>query len=239
MARDADVDHGRVAVGGGQQGGTGDDTVHDGRDASGPGLEQVAGQSGDLESADLGQQVASPAHERLLDDGNLAGEHGVVDARSPARHLGDRATRVARDQRGRRCGVADAHVTRDEALRPAIDKRGGDVPPDGDRLRDLVVGHRRFDGQVSGAGAHLAGQQADGGLELGCHTHVDHHNLGASLATEHVDGRSSGTEVEDHLGSHFLRPRCDTLGDHAVVAGEDGDDRTVRHRRRALAGDPG
>ena len=56
---------------------------------------------------------------------------------------------------------------------------------------------------------------------------------------QHVDGGPAGDEVGDHLPGDLLRPRRDPLGDHPVIAREDGDRRGPRQRRGLGPGDGG
>ena len=66
---------------------------------------------------------------------------------------------------------------------------------------------------------------------------VDDDHVGAGLARQHIDGGSTGAEVGDHLGRHFLGPRRDALGEDAVITCEHGNCRVLGDGRRALAGD--
>ena len=103
--------------------------------------------------------------------------------------------------------------------------------------------HRRFDGQVGGAGAERAAQEPGGAVagrgQRGRHADVDDGHRRAGRPGQHVDGRAAGDEVGHHLGGDLLRPRGHALGHHAVIGGEDHDGRRRRHRRRAHPGDPG
>ena len=94
-------------------------------------------------------------------------------------------------------------------------------------------------GEVAGASADLAGQQASHLTQVGGNAHVDHHDLSPCLGCKRIDDGATRQEVANHLTGDLLRPRRDPLRVDTVIAGENRDRGRLRQRRRAAAGQPG
>ncbi len=225
-----------------QGGGAGADAVEEHRRPQRGAAEDQTDEGGVFEAADGGEdadgvgRVGLVEFEGAADDIDLAGVRLVVDARAAAGDLGRVGAGVDGDQGGRGGGVGDAHLAREQRLVAGRDEVPGGFDADLYGLEDVFLGHRRALGEVGGAGAYLARQQARGGGEVAGHADVHDAHLGADLVGEGVADRAAAQEVGDHLAGDLLGPGGHALGVHAVVAREDRDGGGLRDRRRALAG---
>ena len=109
----------------------------------------------------------------------------------------------------------------------------------------LDARHRGLDRHVGGAVANPGGDQSAATDRVDRDRRdrprdadVEDHDPCPHRGGQHVDRRSTGDEVGDHLGSDLGRVGRDALRRDPVVAGRD-DDRPGRDRRVGTSGDPG
>ena len=155
---------------------------------------------------------------RRLHRRDLAREARVVDARAapdPVRRLAA-IERVIDGRRDR--GVADAHLTHREQVGAARQRLHAEGEGGGG---GLLVHCRRL--------GDVVGRIVEGELE---HLQADVEG-GADL----VDRRAAGGEILEHGAGDGRRIGRDALGDDAMVAGENRDERPLDHRHRLVLPD--
>ena len=136
-------------------------------------------------------------------------------------------------------GVGDAHVAGDQAARPVSDQTGGDLGADVEGPLGLVDRHGRSDGEVCGAGPHLAHQEAGHLGQLRATPTSTTTTSAPAWRARTLIAAPPATKLRHHLRRDLLRPRRDALGVHAVVAGEHRDHRGAWQRRREHGCDAG
>ena len=219
--------------------GAGNEPVERHGHATGGAGEGHADEAGDLEAADLGEDVQAIARvgsvhrERATDDVHLAGDGRIVHAGAAARHaLGQRAG-DRRGDRARRRGVADSHLAGGEKIGSRVERVLGESRARLDRAHGLRARHRGAARHVGGAGRDRARVELRRAGDRVGHTEVGDDDARPRLAREDVHGGSPAQEVLDHLRGDDLGIGAHALGDHAVVGGEDEDDRPLDPRRPA------
>ena len=145
------------------------------------------------------------------------------------------------DDRGRRGGVADAHVAGDEAAGAGLDAPVGELDADVEGEEGVGAAHGRRRGRDRRCRAATVRWRRPGPVDgdRRGHADVDHRDRGTGLAGEHVDGGAAVAEVGHHLRGDLLRPGRDPAGDHPVIGGEHDDGGRLGDRRRGRAGDAG
>ena len=181
-----------------------------------------ASYSGDLEPADLSQELdrvslaetgatcpesVGRALEGATDDSGLRLPHVVGDAGAAARDLPGRAAGESGDERRRRRRVADAHVPRYEAVRPPTDEVGRDACPGRHCLAGLAGRHGRLDGEVAGACSHVRIDEPAAGAGAGAAA-----GAGAGAGAAAGAGAGAAAGAARHV-------RIDEPAARAVVAG--------------------
>src|SRR5205085_44866 len=147
---------------------------------------------------------AMPSETRL-DDGELAREAGVVDARTTPGDIVRGGAGEGGDERARRRRVADAHLAdADEADTVARELRG-ELDADVDRGERLVARHRRSVREAGRAGGDATAPDLRQLRQLARDAHVDDDDLRARLTTEHAHRGATGGEVEHHLCRDLAR----------------------------------
>ena len=153
----------------------------------------------------------------------LRGQRRVVDPGAATGDLGGRETEGGRDQRGRRGGVADAHVADDQQVGPGGDLLGGDGGTGGQRALRLVPGQGVL--AVDGAGGSPDLVRTDRGRQPGqirVHREVQHPYGHVVLPGQDADARDSGHEGTDHGGGDLARigGHAGARGRHPVITGQ-------------------
>ena len=232
MADDGIVGHGGADGPGGHVGGGGDEAVHGDGQPTGGRADDQAGQAGDFQPAQAGQdghRVAAGHDVRvqgkpLGHDGRLAAHAPGVQARARAGDLGRGKAEIGAEKRGGRRGVGDAHVA--GAQGPHAFGGGGLGQGHAKQKRALALlpGHGRGLGQIGRARGHpRAGEPGMGGEGIAQAAGVHHPQVDAGGGGQDVDARAAGQEIGHHLTGDFLGKKAHASGGHAVVPGADVD----------------
>ena len=189
----------------------------------------------DLQAADGGQDpegvtgVRAVHGERLPDRLDLPYPHVFGHSRPAPRGHGRIGAGERRRERARGGRVADAHLTRPDAVRrfSVHEGRARRDRPDG-----LVASHRGALGDAAGPRRHGT---VDDRRVIGqgrSNAEIRHHDPGADVPGKHVHPGAAPREVLDHLRGDCLGVGAHPLGGNAVVAGEREDHRGVDPRHR-------
>jgi hypothetical protein len=163
-------------------------------------------------------QIIAVQRDRRAHGLGLALEPRVVDARAAADPILRLAAVERVIDRGGDRGAADAHF----AQAQQIGLRGERLHAEGHRRRAGLFIERRLSRDVAG---RLIERQ------------FEHFQRNVEGFADLIDRRAAAGEIGDHRLRHGLRERRNAVGDDAVVAGENRDQRRLDMRaRRALPG---
>ncbi|MNN52931.1 hypothetical protein D3C81_1676600 [compost metagenome] len=128
-------------------------------------------------------------------------------------------------------GVADTHFAKAQHIAVQC---GDEVHPCLHGGQALLLAHGGLFGEVAGAWALLAVEQAVAWAEIVVHASVYYIEGAIGLAGENIDGGAVAEEVLHHLPRHALRIGGNAFDDDAMVGRENDDGGLAQCQLRAL-----